>query len=72
MTLDEFREQTKDLPGDTVILVENEDPMCYYDVKVQFKLPPVLDHSWAVLLEPGQCWNYELDLDSRIDAKLGN
>lgn len=71
MNLGEFRSLTKDLPDDTDLLVENEEPLHYYDVTARPVLPPVLDHPHAVLLDPGQCWNYELDLDARIDAQLG-
>lgn len=69
MKLGEFREATKDLPDDTDVLCENEEPLHFYDLHIEFKLEPVLDHPWAVLLMPEQCWNYELDLDHRIDGK---
>ena len=71
MNLGQFREATKDLPDSAEILCENEEPLQFYDVEIRWRLEPVLEHGWAILLEPGQCWNAELDLDARIDAKLG-
>jgi len=70
MKLGEFREKTKDLPDDTDMLMEAEEHMQYNEMFFRWILPPVLDHPYVVLFEGGQIWNYELDLDARIDARL--
>ena len=72
MNLGQLREATKHLPDDAEILCENEEPLQYYSVELRWKLEPILEHPWAVLLEPGECLNHQLDLDARIDAKLGS
>ncbi len=35
-------------------------------------LPPVLEHSYAIIIDLSQVINYEFDLDVRIDAQLGD
>jgi hypothetical protein len=70
MKLGEFRNLTRDLPDDTDILV-NEGDLQFAEVDIDHILPPVLEHSNVILLGSGQVWNYELDLDARLDAHLG-
>jgi hypothetical protein len=70
MTLGEFRERTKGLPDDTDIMVD-EGNLIFFEIRVRWVLPPVLDHPHCVTLEMGQSWNHELDLDARVDAQIG-
>lgn len=72
LTLGDFREATKNLPDDTHLLAECEEDLKFNELSIEFILEPVLDNPWAVLMVGGQVWNYELDLDSRIDAKLNS
>jgi hypothetical protein len=69
MTLGQFREATDHLPGDTQIMVENEEALKFFSMHILYVLPPVLDHPSLLLFECGQSWNYELDIDMRIDAR---
>ena len=51
----------------------DEGDLRWAEVVARAILPPDFGqgHSYAVLLEMGQVWNYELDLDARFDAYLG-
>ena len=71
MNLGEFRKATAHLPDDAVVLIEAEEHLQYNECEIRWLLEPVLDHSWAILIEPGVIVNYENDLDVRIDGKLG-
>lgn len=70
MTLGELRRRTHDLPDDTQILGDLGD-LQMWDLTLGMTLPPVLNHPWAITLQLGQVWNYELDIDARIDARHG-
>ena len=67
MKLGELRRLLADLPDDADIFVDMGD-LQFHEVRLRYKLPPVLDHSYAVILEMGQVWNAEYDLDMRLDA----
>jgi len=56
MNLGEFRQLTDELPDST-------------ELRVGMVLPPVLEHPHAITLELGQVWNFERDMDARIDAR---
>jgi hypothetical protein len=72
MNLGEFRNQTKDLPDDAVIFMDDGTlDFKFAEVYIRHVLPPVLNHSFAVTLEMGQIWNQEFDLDARVDAVIG-
>jgi hypothetical protein len=68
-TLGEFREATKDLPDDAELFVDDGD-LQFYEVRFHGVLPPVLEHPHVVWLDMGQVWNYERDIDHRIDGWL--
>ena len=70
MKLGELRERLRDVPDDAELLVDGEGDLRFAELTLRWFLAPVLDHPYAVLFETGQVWNYELDLDARIDAKL--
>lgn len=72
MSLGEFRRLTAHLPDETDVLMDAEGELEYAEVRIHAILPPVLDHPYALLLETGQVWNEDLDLDARIDAQIGN
>lgn len=68
MTLGELRERTKHLPDDTHVLGDEGD-LEMHDLQIGMTLPPALNHPHAVTLVLGMVWNYELDIDARIDAQ---
>jgi hypothetical protein len=67
VNLGEFRKATADLPDDTDIFIDLGD-LEWMETDLGYKLPPVLDHPWAISLEAGQVCNYEYDIDTRIDG----
>lgn len=67
MKLGELRALLKDVPDDADILIDEGD-LQFAEVNLKYVLNPVLGHAHAVLLDMGQVWNYELDLDNRIDG----
>lgn len=69
MNLGEFRKQTKDLPDDTQIVMD-EGTLDFYEISIRHILSPVLEHSYAVTLEMGQPINSDLDMEHRIDAVI--
>lgn len=77
LTLGELRRLTSQLPDDTEIFVD-DGSLQFFEVRLKSygsprgALPPVLEHPHALLLELGQVWNEERDLDHRVDAALGN
>ncbi len=69
-TLGNFREKTRDLPDNTIIVGEFEEEFKWNEIG-EIKILPavdVLEHSPVVMLYGGQVVNYEFDLDSRYDA----
>jgi hypothetical protein len=67
MDLGEFRQATKDLPDDTDLVVDLGDgDNC--ELSLQQTLPPVLEHSYCVILQAGGEVYIQLDIDARIDA----
>lgn len=69
MDLREFRQATKDLPGDTEIVLQAGD-LDFYEAQMDCILPPVLDHPHCLALVMGQPINSDLDMDARIDASF--
>lgn len=67
-TLGQIRQQTEHLPDETHVLIDMGD-LDMHEASVQFVLPAVLNHPPALILQMGQVWNYELDIDARIDAR---
>lgn len=67
MKLGELRKLLADIPDDADVLMDEGD-LQFAEVNVKYALAPVLGHPHAVLLDMGQVWNYELDLDNRIDG----
>lgn len=70
MTLGELRETFKDLPDDTQIFMDDGD-MTYNEIRVRHILPAVLDNPPALVLEMGQPFNLEYDLELRVDVAIG-
>lgn len=76
-TLGEFRKITATLPDETEMFCEDEEALRFADVNLMTNLNPTgalpgeIDHPPALLMTRGQVWNYERDLDRRIDIALG-
>jgi len=68
MNLGEFRQLTDELPDSTELFADQGD-LQMWDLRVGMVLPPVLEHPHAITLELGQVWNFERDMDARIDAR---
>ena len=66
MNLGEFREKTKDLPDDAEIFVDEGD-LQFAEATFRAVLPAKLANPAAIWLQMGQIWNYERDIDTRID-----
>lgn len=72
LTLAEFRQATKDLPGNTELFV-TDGMLDFYEVQfgTSSPLPSTQRYPAAVYLEMGQVWNAERDIDSRLDTAMG-
>jgi hypothetical protein len=62
----ELQYKLSDLPGETEIFVDMGD-LEMYEVRINKVLPATKDHPVALILELGQVWNEERDMDRRID-----
>ena len=67
MNLGELRKATQHLPDDTDIFIDLGD-LDWMESSLGYLLPPVLEHGYAFSLVVGQVWNYEYNIDDRIDA----
>lgn len=76
-TLGEFRRITVSLPDETEMFCEDDEALQFAEVNLMTNLNPTgalpgeIDHPPALLMTRGQVWNYERDLDRRIDIALG-
>jgi hypothetical protein len=70
MNLGEFREQTKELPDDTIITVDLGDgEACETWDDLGGKFPPVLEHPWLIVIQAGSEVTLDVELDMRRDAQ---
>lgn len=69
MNLGKFRRLTSHLPDEALLLVDEGD-LRFAELSPKFILSATGPQDPAILLEMGQVWNYELDLDNRIDSYL--
>lgn len=70
MTLGEFREKTKNLADDTVLVAEMEEEFKFNEMQIKHIFDPVLDHPAVIWLDGSQVVNAELDMDIRLDVYL--
>jgi len=70
MKLKDFRELTHNLPDDTELMVD-EGNLVLLETYIRAILPATSDNPSVIWLQTGQCFNFELDIDNRIDKYLG-
>ena len=70
-TWGELKEQLKGLPDGTHLMMDEDGDFRFAEVRVDKVLPATSDQPPCVILEMGQVWNYELDLDRRFNEYIG-
>lgn len=69
MTLAEFRMRTSNLPGETMIFVDDGD--CEpFETRIHHLMPAWGSHTPLIILGMGQGWGEEIDYGPRLDHHL--
>jgi hypothetical protein len=67
MTLDEFREKTKDISGDAVLVVEMDTEFEFTELQLAHIIPATETKPTVLWLTGSQVVNQELNMDERVD-----
>lgn len=67
--LGDLRKALANLPDNTDLFMDEGD-LRFAEVRIHQVLPGTPEHAPAILLEMGQVWNEEFNLDARLDAQL--
>jgi hypothetical protein len=70
-TWGELKVQLQDMPDNAHIMMDEDGTFRFAEVRLDKILPAVNDYPPCVLLELGQVWNEELDLDNRFNDYIG-
>ncbi len=70
MTLKEFREKTKDLDEDTILVAEIEEDFKFNEMDVHYIFPKTERYPAVIWLTGSQVVNAELNLEKRLDRYL--
>jgi hypothetical protein len=67
MTLDGFREKTKDISGDAVLVVEMDTEFEFTELQLAHIIPATETKPTVLWLTGSQVVNQELNMDERVD-----
>jgi hypothetical protein len=71
MTVGDLKQELKDLPDDTHLVIDETGDYDFAELRVAHILAATEELPPCVILEMGQIWNHELDLDKRFNEHIG-